>query len=139
MEKVKIEVKNHRVNEDPIEVVYWGMKEVRDGSVRVSYEESALTGMEGVHTQIDVFDQEIVLERTGQIVSKMVFRENHRDRFVYQMEVGSMSMVLETEKMRIHKEEDEMNIRILYKLEIAGDPFERNEMSIRVLKHSAKV
>ena len=138
MQRVKIEVKNSRINEEPIEVVYWGYLEIGDGMDRLSYDESALTGMEGVHTQIEVGDNEIILIRSGNIESTMVFRENHKDRFVYNMEVGSMSMVLETEKVKILKERNRMQIYIRYKLEIAGDPFERNEMTIHVLGKSSQ-
>ena len=134
MKRVKIEVKNSRVNEDPIEVVYWGYREMTEGVDRLSYDESALTGMEGVHTQIEVSGEEITLERTGNIQATMVFRENHRDRFVYKMEVGSMSMVLETDKVSIWREDRQMRIYIRYKLEIAGDPFEQNEMTIHVIE-----
>lgn len=134
MKKVKIEVKNSRVNEDPIEVVYWGYREMTEGVDRLSYDESALTGMEGVHTQIEVSGEEITLVRTGNIQATMVFRENHRDRFVYKMEVGSMSMVLETDKVSIWREDRQMRIYIRYKLEIAGDPFEQNEMTIHVIE-----
>ena len=134
MKRVKIEVKNSRVNEDPIEVVYWGYREMTEGVDRLSYDESALTGMEGVHTQIEVSGDEITLVRTGNIQATMVFRENHRDRFVYKMEVGSMSMVLETDKVSIWREDRQMRIYIRYKLEIAGDPFEQNEMTIHVIE-----
>ncbi len=134
MKRVKIEVKNSRVNEDPIEVVYWGYREMTEGVDRLSYDESALTGMEGVHTQIEVSGEEITLVRTGNIQATMVFRENHRDRFVYKMEVGSMSMVLETDKVSIWREDWQMRIYIRYKLEIAGDPFEQNEMTIHVIE-----
>lgn len=134
MKRVKIEVKNSRVNEDPIEVVYWGYREMIEGVDRLSYDESALTGMEGVHTQIEVSGEEITLVRTGNIQATMVFRENHRDRFVYKMEVGSMSMVLETDKVSIWREDRQMRIYIRYKLEIAGDPFEQNEMTIHVIE-----
>ena len=134
MKRVKIEVKNSRVNEDPIEVVYWGYREMIEGVDRLSYDESALTGMEGVHTQIEVSGEEITLVRTGNIQATMVFRENHRDRFVYKMEVGSMSMVLETDKVSIWREDRQMRIYIRYKLEIAGDPFEQNDMTIHVIE-----
>jgi uncharacterized beta-barrel protein YwiB (DUF1934 family) len=134
VKRVKIEVKNSRVNEDPIEVVYWGYREMTEGVDRLSYDESALTGMEGVHTQIEVSGEEITLVRTGNIQATMVFRENHRDRFVYKMEVGSMSMVLETDKVSIWREDRQMRIYIRYKLEIAGDPFEQNEMTIHVIE-----
>lgn len=134
MKRVKIEVKNSRVNEDPIEVVYWGYREMAEGVDKLTYDESALTGMEGVHTQIEVSGEEIKLVRTGNIQATMVFRENHRDGFVYKMEVGSMSMVLETDKVSIWREDRQMRIYIRYKLEIAGDAFEQNEMAIHVIE-----
>lgn len=141
MHKVKIEVRNSRIDEEPIEVVYIGIREDIENGARITYEESVLTGMEGVHTRLDIGEKEIVLVRTGTIQSRMVFRENYRDSFLYHMEVGSMSMVLETEKIKIVEEPGRMDVYIRYKLEIAGESFERNEMSIRVMKsgHSEKL
>ena len=45
-----------------------------------------------------------------------------------------MSMVLETDKVSIWREDRQMRIYIRYKLEIAGDPFEQNEMTIHVIE-----
>lgn len=135
MKKVKIEVRSNKFNEEPIEVVYLGRMEEREGKTLVSYEESILTGMEGVFTELSINDDHLEIVRTGNIESKMVFKEHHKDVFVYKMSVGAMSMALETDQLLVGKEADTIDIYIRYRLEIAGDPGDRNEMSIKITKN----
>ena len=135
MKKVKIEVRSNKFNEEPIEVVYLGRLEEREGKTLVFYEESVLTGMEGVFTELSINDDHLEIVRTGNIESKMVFKEHHKDVFVYKMNVGSMSMALETDQLSVGKEEDAIDIYIRYRLEIAGDPGDRNEMSIKITRN----
>lgn len=134
MQNVKIEVLNKKIQEEPIEVVYMGNLEEKDGYTSVTYEESALTGMEGVFTKLHIDQEEMVLFRTGNIESKMIFRKDHKDVFVYKMEVGSMSMAVETKEYSIQEEEGTTHVYIRYRLDIAGDVGEENEMNIHITK-----
>lgn len=135
MNKVKIEVRNNKFNEEPIEVVYLGNLEESDGKTLVSYEESVLTGMEGVFTKLSIDKDHLEIVRTGNIESRMVFREHHKDVFVYKMSVGAMSMALETDQLSVGRAADTIDIYIRYRLEIAGDPGDRNEMFIRITRN----
>lgn len=135
MKKVKIEVRSNKFNEEPIEVIYLGKLEEREGKTLISYEESILTGMEGVFTELSINDDHLEINRTGNIESKMVFKERYKDVFVYKMLVGSMSMAIETDQLLVGKKEDAIDIYIRYRLEIAGDPGDRNEMFIRITKN----
>ena len=49
--------------------------EYHDGGWDISYEESAMTGLEGVTTTFRVEPGKVVLSRTGTLQSKMVFQE----------------------------------------------------------------
>ena len=135
MEKVKIEVKNNRQNEDPIEVVYLGSLMEREEETRVAYDESVLTGMEGVKTVLIINDNHLEIIRTGNIRSKMIFKEKYRDNFVYRMNEGAMSMALETDELSVGRQEKQIDIYIRYRLEIAGDQGDRNEMRITITRN----
>lgn len=135
MEKVKIEVKNNRQNEDPIEVVYLGSLMEREKETHIAYDESVLTGMEGVKTVLIINDSHLEIIRTGNIRSKMIFKEKYRDNFVYRMNEGAMSMSLETDELNVGRQEKQIDIYIRYRLEIAGDQADRNEMRIRIIRN----
>lgn len=135
MEKVKIEVKNNRQNEDPIEVVYLGSLMEREKETHIAYDESVLTGMEGVKTVLIFNDSHLEIIRTGNIRSKMIFKEKYRDNFVYRMNEGAMSMSLETDELSVGRQENQIDIYIRYRLEIAGDQADRNEMRIRITRN----
>jgi uncharacterized beta-barrel protein YwiB (DUF1934 family) len=135
MEKVKIEVRNNRYNEDPIEVVYLGSLEERENQTHVAYDESMLTGMEGVKTVLIIYDNHLEIIRTGNVKSRMIFKENYKDNFVYRMNEGAMSMALETDELSVGRKGKQIDIFIRYRLEIAGDPGDRNEMTIKIVKN----
>lgn len=135
MQKVKITIKNNRFDDEPIEVVYFGALEENASSTNVSYKESELTGMEGVSTQLILKEDHLEIVRTGKVESKMIFRENHKDDFLYVMEIGTLNMTLETDKLKIVRTHDGYDILIRYNLEIVGNPVEKSEMNIKIKKH----
>ena len=56
-----------------IELVTEGTMDFRDGGWDISYQESALTGLEGVTTTFRVEQGKVTLSRTGKLRSQMVF------------------------------------------------------------------
>lgn len=60
---------------DTIELVTEGTMVFRDGGWDISYEETALTGMEGVTTTFRVEPGKVTLLRTGKLNSTMVSRK----------------------------------------------------------------
>lgn len=75
---------------DIIELVTEGTLESTPEGWRISYEESQLTGMEGVTTTFCVEQDRVVLERTGKIHSKMVFKEGERHESLYKLDFGAL-------------------------------------------------
>ena len=60
---------------DVIELTTDGTMEFRDGGWDISYEETALTGMEGVTTVFRVEPDKVILTRTGKLRSQMIFQK----------------------------------------------------------------
>ena len=58
-----------------IELVTEGTMELRNGGWEIVYEESALTGLEGVTTMFRVEPGRVILKRTGKLRSEMIFEE----------------------------------------------------------------
>ena len=79
-----------------IELVTEGTLEYRDGAWEIIYEESALTGLEGVTTTFRVEKDQLILKRTGQLRSEMLFRLGYAHDSLYQMPFGAFLMRVET-------------------------------------------
>jgi uncharacterized beta-barrel protein YwiB (DUF1934 family) len=91
----------HYEDQEPevIELVTEGTMEFRDGGWDVAYEESALTGLEGVTTTFRVEPNQITLTRTGKLNSQMIFRQGERHDSLYQMEFGTLMLTVEAKFM----------------------------------------
>ena len=78
--------------QDPevIELVTDGTMELRDGGWDISYEESELTGLAGVTTTFRVEPGKVILTRTGNLKSQMVFQEGVPHDSLYQMPFGAL-------------------------------------------------
>ena len=84
-------------NQEPetIELVTEGTMEFTDGGWDIRYEESALTGLEGVVTTFRVEPGKIILKRTGKLNSLMVFQQGVPHDSLYQMEFGTLMITVE--------------------------------------------
>lgn len=79
---------------DVIELVTDGILENRDGGWALSYEESALTGLEGVNTTFLLEKGCVTLTRTGRLNSQMIFQEGVSHDSLYEMEFGALLMTV---------------------------------------------
>ena len=85
---------------DCIELVTEGTLHYRDGGWDLRYEESALTGLEGVTTTFRVESDKVVLDRTGKLRSQMIFKEGVRHDSLYQMEFGALMITVTTRHLK---------------------------------------
>ena len=79
---------------DVIELVTDGVLENRDGGWALSYEETALTGLEGVKTTFLLEKGCVTLTRTGRLNSQMIFQEGVSHDSLYEMEFGALLMTV---------------------------------------------
>ena len=79
---------------DIIELTTEGTMEFRDGGWDISYEETALTGLEGVTTLFRVEPDKVILTRTGKLRSEMVFQKGVVHESLYQMDFGAMMIAV---------------------------------------------
>ena len=94
---LSIEGKQKYADQEPevIELVTEGTMEFVDGGWDISYEESALTGLEGTMTTFRVEPGKVILTRTGRLNSQMVFQKGMRHESLYQMEFGALMITVE--------------------------------------------
>lgn len=79
-------------NQEPevIELLTDGTMEFRNGGWEIVYEESELTGLEGVTTMFRVEPGKVILNRTGKLRSEMIFEEGVAHESLYQMAFGAL-------------------------------------------------
>ena len=77
-----------------IELVTDGTMEFRDGGWDISYEETELTGLEGVTTVFRVEPGKVTLSRSGRLNSQMVFQQGIAHESLYQMEFGALMLTV---------------------------------------------
>ena len=77
-----------------IELVTEGTMEFTHGGWDITYEESALTGLEGVTTTFRVEPGKVVLDRKGKLNSQMVFQEGVEHTSLYQMAFGALMLTV---------------------------------------------
>jgi len=100
----------------------------------VEYDESDLTGMEGIRTRINIYQDHMEIVRTGNLNARLKFKEGYIDSILYKMQYGTIAMEVSTEKLDIRKVETGYDILVRYDLEVKGDYKDKNDMSIRIVK-----
>lgn len=78
-----------------IELTTEGTMRLRDGGWDITYEESALTGLEGVTTTFRVEPGVVTLTRTGALKSQMVFQEGVPHDSLYQTPFGALMLTVQ--------------------------------------------
>ena len=101
-----------------IELVTEGTMTFRNGGWDISYEESALTGLEGVTTTFRVEPGKVTLTRTGKLRSEMVFVEGVPHDTLYQMAFGALMMTVKATFVFFDMVEDGGTIDLSYNLDI---------------------
>ncbi len=93
---LSIQGKQHYPDQEPevIELVTEGTMEFRSGGWDISYEESELTGLQGVTTTFRVEPGKVVLTRTGALKSEMVFQKDVPHESLYQMPFGALLLTV---------------------------------------------
>lgn len=77
-----------------IELITEGTLEQMENGWEIVYQESQLTGMDGVTTSFLVEHERIVLTRTGALKSQMIFTLGVPHESLYQMEFGALLIIV---------------------------------------------
>ena len=103
---------------ETLELVTEGYLETREDGFEISYQETELTGLEGVTTHFLLQPGVITLTRTGKLESQMIFREGVRHESLYQMEFGALMIVVQAQKIRHSLSEQGGTVDLTYAIEI---------------------
>ena len=101
-----------------IELVTEGTMEFTNGGWDITYEESALTGLEGVCTTFLLEKDSVTLTRTGKLNSQMVFRMGIPHESLYQMEFGALMISVCAQSITWDLDWDGGTVDLQYRIEI---------------------
>ena len=101
-----------------IELVTDGTMEFRNGGWDIAYEETELTGLEGVTTVFRVEPGKVTLSRTGRLNSQMVFQQGVPHESLYQMDFGALLLTVEATFVYFDIVPDGGVIDLTYKIDI---------------------
>ena len=118
---LSIRGRQHYEDQEPeiIELVTEGTMEQRNGGWDICYEESALTGLNGVTTTFRVEPDTIALTREGSLTSQMVFKPGYFHDSLYQTEFGfAMMITVCASRVDYRLDETGGTIDLVYAIEI---------------------
>lgn len=95
-----------------------GTMEFRDGGWDIVYEESELTGLAGVVTTFRVEPGRVVLSRTGNLSSTMIFQEGVAHDSLYKMDFGALMITVKATRVFYDIVEDGGTIDLVYHIVI---------------------
>ena len=101
-----------------IELMTEGSLEKTENGWRIVYQESDLTGLEGVTTCFEIATDEIVLTRTGPLKSQMVFQKGVTHESLYEMPFGALLLRVSATKIAYTLEETGGSVDLVYSIEI---------------------
>ena len=117
---------------DATELMTEGSMAVTPEGMVLSYEESALTGMEGTTTRITVQGDTVVLTREGSVNSQMVFQRGKRNSSVYETPWGSMLVDISTASLKYRLDDRGGVMEIKYTVAVDHQVTGMNQVKIRV-------
>ena len=108
----------HDQEPDVMELVTEGVMEFRDDGWDISYQESDLTGLQGVTTTFRVEPDKVVLTRTGSLRSTMEFQVGKSHDSLYQLDFGALMITVTTRHLFFDILPDGGCIDLVYDIEI---------------------
>ena len=120
------------IDPDSTELMTEGVLETTAEGLRLRYQESQLTGMEGTTTIFEIRENRVILTRQGSVNSQMVFEEGKQHTSLYETPFGELSVDIQTSKLRHNLTEQGGVMEIRYSIAVEHTVTGRNCFKIRV-------
>ena len=117
---------------EEMELTVHGKLYFRGGSVFISYEESAMTGMENTRTTLKVEPGRVEIIRTGKNHSRLCFQEGLRHESPYRTPYGLLQLATVTHHLVTHMGQEGGTLEIHYQVELEGQLASENHLQIEV-------
>ncbi len=123
---------------EPTELITTGSYACRGGLKKFAYMETELTGLAGTKTEFLIRPDEIVMNRTGTVTSRMVFQKGKKHRFLYGTPYGTIAMGLSTSFIENALTEHGGSLEMAYDLDLENALLSRNIINITIKEKSEK-
>lgn len=120
------------IDPDETELMTEGTLEVQEDGLRLSYQETALTGMEGTSTAFEIRGPRVILTRAGKVNSQMIFEEGRQHTSLYETPFGELTVDIQTSRLRHNLSERGGVMEIRYSIAVEHTVTGRNCFKIRV-------
>lgn len=120
------------VDPDATELVTEGTLELMEEGLRLTYQETSLTGMEGTTTTFEITGPQVTLRRAGTVNSQMVFEEGRQHTSLYETPYGELSVDIQTSALRHNLSDRGGLLEIRYSIAVEHTVTGRNSFKIRV-------
>lgn len=119
-------------DKDSVELVTTGQYGIENDEIRLTYEESELTGLDGTRTTFTISPMGVVLRREGSLNSEMVFQQGRKNFFLYETPYGSATMGVDTRRIDTQLDEHGGNLELDYDIDFNHTLMGRNKFKINV-------
>ena len=117
---------------DATELMTEGTLELTEAGLRLRYQETALTGMEGTSTTFEVRGPQVILTRSGKVNSQMIFEEGRQHTSLYETPYGELAVDVQTGRLRHNLSERGGILEIRYSIAVEHTVTGRNRFKIQV-------
>jgi len=124
------------IDPDATELMTEGTLEITEAGVLLTYQESELTGMEGTTTTFEVRGPRVILTRSGNVNSQMVFEEGRQHTSLYETPFGELTVDVQTSTLKHNLSERGGVMEIKYSIAVEHTVTGRNCFKIRVKRKS---
>ena len=115
-----------------IELVTTGTMRKQEEGFLISYQESEMTGLEGVVTTFEVEKNRISLRREGAVRSEMIFEEGHKNESLYDVGFGALLLGVTAKQVRSDLSECGGIFHFSYDIEVEHIPMGYNTYHVEV-------
>ena len=117
---------------DVLELVTAGQYGVSPEEIRMTWEESELTGMAGTRTTFSVFPRRVVMTREGKVNTRMVFEEGKKNYFLYETPFGAATLGVDTNRVFAQLNRTGGEMEVDYSIDVNQEMVRRHRFFIQV-------
>lgn len=119
--------------ENLIEFTTEGMLDKIDDKILLFYDEAQMLGCEDARSKLSVFGEDaVVLERSGDLVQKLVIEAGKRNNCYYETPFGNMAIGIHGDYIKSSLTENGGKLKMSYTLDSDLRPISTNKLEITV-------
>ena len=118
--------------QDNMELLTDGVMNLAPNGLTLTYQESALTGMEGTTTVLEMYGPKVILRRVGSVTSQMIFEEGRQHTSLYETPLGELSIDIQTGYLRNSVTESGGLLEIRYSVSVEHASAGKNRFRMKV-------